>query len=127
MSGNDNNDPGGGRSLGGGPAEPMPSSWSRPAAPRVGRIGEWNNSSSSGYRVFLVITKISLKGSIEIKVEVGRGALLRSPVLVEEEEGTALLQKKMTTTTRMRIEVVRAGLLVEREGVALCTSNLVLC
>ncbi|KAF8063475.1 hypothetical protein FPV67DRAFT_246408 [Lyophyllum atratum] len=48
MSDNDNtnNPSGGGRSLGGGAAEPLPSSWSRPAqAPRVGRIGDWSGSS----------------------------------------------------------------------------------
>ncbi|THH32695.1 hypothetical protein EUX98_g1546 [Antrodiella citrinella] len=41
---------GSGNTLGGNPSnEPMPSSWQRPAnsAPRIGRIGGWNNSSSS--------------------------------------------------------------------------------
>jgi len=40
----------GGRSLGGGDNEPLPSSWVRPAnsQPRVGRIGDWTGSSSSG-------------------------------------------------------------------------------
>jgi UBX domain-containing protein 1 len=50
MSDGDNNNSGGGRSLGGERAEPMPSSWSRPAAPRVGRVGDWTNSSSTGSR-----------------------------------------------------------------------------
>lgn len=51
MADNDetNNITGGGRTLGGGAAEPLPSSWSRPAtAPRVGRIGDWSGSSSRG-------------------------------------------------------------------------------
>ncbi|KAF5375951.1 hypothetical protein D9615_008158 [Tricholomella constricta] len=45
MSGNDDadNSTGSGRTLGGGAAEPMPASWSRPSqAPRVGRIGDWS-------------------------------------------------------------------------------------
>jgi len=38
----------GGRSLGGGAAEPLPSSWTHPTTqPRVGRIGAWSTSSSS--------------------------------------------------------------------------------
>jgi len=46
MSEDDNNN--GGRSLGGGSSEPLPSSWSQPSSTRrVGRIGDWNNS--SGY------------------------------------------------------------------------------
>ena len=41
----DNQTTGGGRSLGGGSAEPLPSSWSRPSErPRVGRIGDWSGS-----------------------------------------------------------------------------------
>ncbi|KAF8152265.1 hypothetical protein B0H34DRAFT_724522 [Crassisporium funariophilum] len=51
MSDNGNNTTGGsgGRSLGGGPAEPLPSTWSNPSGrPRVGRIGDWSGSSSSG-------------------------------------------------------------------------------
>ncbi|KAG6833316.1 hypothetical protein H0H87_008948 [Tephrocybe sp. NHM501043] len=53
---NNTNTTGGGRSLGGGPAEPMPSSWAQPSqAPRVGRIGNWSgtsggNSSRNGSR-----------------------------------------------------------------------------
>ncbi|KAG6885699.1 hypothetical protein C0992_004961 [Termitomyces sp. T32_za158] len=57
MSDGDNsNTTGGGRSLGGGAAEPLPTSWTRPTqAPRVGRIGDWsgnsgNNNSRSGSR-----------------------------------------------------------------------------
>ncbi|KDR72801.1 hypothetical protein GALMADRAFT_252068 [Galerina marginata CBS 339.88] len=47
MSDNDSNSTG--RTLGGDPAEPLPSNWARPAAaPRVGRIGDWSGSSSSG-------------------------------------------------------------------------------
>ncbi|KAL0574230.1 protein phosphatase regulator [Marasmius crinis-equi] len=50
MSEDDNNNKGG-RSLGGGSAEPMPSSWGQSnSAPRVGRIGDWNNSGSSSSR-----------------------------------------------------------------------------
>ncbi|KAK7443497.1 protein phosphatase regulator [Stygiomarasmius scandens] len=46
MSEDDNNN--GGRSLGGGSSEPLPSSWSQPSSTRrVGRIGDWNNSSGS--------------------------------------------------------------------------------
>ncbi|CAA7269410.1 unnamed protein product [Cyclocybe aegerita] len=45
MSGDENT----GRTLSGDPAEPLPASWAnRPAAPRVGRIGDWAGSSSSG-------------------------------------------------------------------------------
>lgn len=52
MSDESKNTTGGGRSLGGGAAEPLPSSWSRPSErPRVGRIGDWSGSSSSGYFV----------------------------------------------------------------------------
>lgn len=48
MSDDSNNTSGGGRSLGGDAAEPLPSNWSRPAEkPRVGRIGDWSGSSSS--------------------------------------------------------------------------------
>ncbi|KAG6848530.1 hypothetical protein H0H93_016260 [Arthromyces matolae] len=53
MADNDNQ---GGRSLGGGPSEPLPSTWSRPTqAPRLGRIGDWSGSSGgnnarSGFR-----------------------------------------------------------------------------
>ena len=40
MSGN-----GRGNTLGGGPAsDPPPSTWGRPTAPRIGRIGEWNDT-----------------------------------------------------------------------------------
>ncbi|EGN97269.1 hypothetical protein SERLA73DRAFT_183932 [Serpula lacrymans var. lacrymans S7.3] len=47
MSGEDQADAGG-RTLGGGNSEPLPSAWVRPAAaPRVGRIGDWGSSSSS--------------------------------------------------------------------------------
>ncbi|KAF5361436.1 hypothetical protein D9758_006167 [Tetrapyrgos nigripes] len=47
MSDNDNSNSNGGRSLGGGSAEPLPSSWANPnTTRRVGRIGDWNNSSS---------------------------------------------------------------------------------
>lgn len=48
MSEDNNNSSGGGggRSLGGGSNEPLPSSWTRPAAaPRVGRIGDWSGAS----------------------------------------------------------------------------------
>ena len=49
MSGG-NNPSGAGRTLGGDPAEPLPESWAqRSSAPRVGRIGDWSGSSSSGY------------------------------------------------------------------------------
>ena len=48
MSGN-NNSTTGGRSLGGGAAEPLPSSWSHPSErPRVGRIGDWSGSGGGG-------------------------------------------------------------------------------
>ncbi|KAF9555715.1 SEP-domain-containing protein [Agrocybe pediades] len=41
-------DNGGGRTLSGDPAEPLPSNWARPnSAPRVGRIGDWSGTSSS--------------------------------------------------------------------------------
>ncbi|KZW03206.1 SEP-domain-containing protein [Exidia glandulosa HHB12029] len=46
MSDNDNNN--GGRSLGGGPAEPMPAGWGAPSRPRVGRVGDWNSGGGSG-------------------------------------------------------------------------------
>ncbi|KAL0948013.1 hypothetical protein HGRIS_010635 [Hohenbuehelia grisea] len=47
MSGNDN-DNSGGRALGGGASERLPSSWVRPSqAPRIGRIGDWSSSASS--------------------------------------------------------------------------------
>ena len=43
MSGN-----GRGNTLGGGPAsDPPPSTWGRPTAPRIGRIGDWSGTSSS--------------------------------------------------------------------------------
>lgn len=43
MSDGDNSNTTGGRSLGGGAAEPLPASWARPTqAPRVGRIGNWS-------------------------------------------------------------------------------------
>lgn len=43
MSGN-----GRGNTLGGGPAsDPPPSTWGRPSAPRIGRIGEWDNNAGS--------------------------------------------------------------------------------
>ncbi|KAF9466781.1 hypothetical protein BDZ94DRAFT_1306004 [Collybia nuda] len=46
---NVNSESGGGRSLGGGSNEPLPSSWARPAAaPRVGRIGDWSGGSRGG-------------------------------------------------------------------------------
>ncbi|KAK1229739.1 protein phosphatase regulator [Marasmius sp. AFHP31] len=49
MSDNDNNS--GGRSLGGGSNQPLPSSWGQSnSAPRVGRIGDWNNSGDSSSR-----------------------------------------------------------------------------
>jgi len=41
---------GGGNTLGGdgdGRREPLPSNWARPSQPRVGRIGDWNNSGGS--------------------------------------------------------------------------------
>ncbi|KAG6826516.1 hypothetical protein H0H92_015509 [Tricholoma furcatifolium] len=45
---NNNTNTGGGRSLGGGSAEPLPQSWSRPSqAPRVGRIGDWSGTGGS--------------------------------------------------------------------------------
>ncbi|KAF9530102.1 ubiquitin-related domain-containing protein [Crepidotus variabilis] len=45
MSGGDNPS-GGGRTLGGDPAEPLPADWAqRPTQPRVGRIGDWSSSS----------------------------------------------------------------------------------
>ncbi|KAJ7641257.1 hypothetical protein FB45DRAFT_899783 [Roridomyces roridus] len=49
MSGDNKDSNAGGRSLGGGPAsnEPLPESWGRPAAPRVGRVGGWSGSSES--------------------------------------------------------------------------------
>ena len=43
ISMSDNNTTRVGRSLGGGAAEPLPSSWLRPSErPRVGRIGDWS-------------------------------------------------------------------------------------
>ncbi|KAF8174551.1 hypothetical protein BJ912DRAFT_989807 [Pholiota molesta] len=49
MSGGGNNPSGTGRTLGGDPADPLPSNWARPlSAPRVGRIGDWSGPSSSG-------------------------------------------------------------------------------
>ncbi|PFH49148.1 hypothetical protein AMATHDRAFT_5121 [Amanita thiersii Skay4041] len=50
MSGDDNNNITSGRTLDGRPADPMPSTWTRPSsAPRVGRIGDWSgNNSNSG-------------------------------------------------------------------------------
>ncbi|KAG6852045.1 hypothetical protein C0991_003628 [Blastosporella zonata] len=54
MADNNANTTAGGRSLGGGPAEPIPDSWARPTqAPRVGRIGDWSGggvNSRSGSR-----------------------------------------------------------------------------
>ncbi|KAH0580409.1 UBX domain-containing protein 1 [Termitomyces sp. J132] len=51
MSDNDNNITGGGRSLGGGSAEPLPASWARPTqTPRVGRIGNWSGNNGNGSR-----------------------------------------------------------------------------
>lgn len=46
----DDNNNSGGRSLGGGPSEPLPENWggSQSNSRRVGRVGEWNSSSSSG-------------------------------------------------------------------------------
>jgi len=42
MSGN-----GHGNTLGGGPpSDPPPSTWGRPSAPRIGRIGDWDNTPS---------------------------------------------------------------------------------
>jgi hypothetical protein len=44
MSDDSNNTTAGGRSLGGGAAEPLPTSWSHPSErPRVGRIGDWSS------------------------------------------------------------------------------------
>ncbi|KAJ8090377.1 protein phosphatase regulator [Marasmius tenuissimus] len=44
----DDNVNSGGRSLGGGSNQPLPSSWGQSnSAPRVGRIGDWNNSGNS--------------------------------------------------------------------------------
>ncbi|KAF8953673.1 hypothetical protein BDZ97DRAFT_1871242 [Flammula alnicola] len=49
MSDSGNNPTGVGRTLGGDPAEPLPSNWAHPSTtPRVGRIGDWSSSSSSG-------------------------------------------------------------------------------
>lgn len=49
MSDDNNQGSGGGQSLSGGANEPLPSTWSRPSqAPRVGRIGNWSNSPSTG-------------------------------------------------------------------------------
>lgn len=49
MSGDEENtNQSGGRTLGGGSAEPLPESWARPSSqPRMGRIGAWGSSSSS--------------------------------------------------------------------------------
>ncbi|GLB42820.1 putative SEP-domain-containing protein [Lyophyllum shimeji] len=48
-NGDSNNPSGGGRTLGGGAAEPLPSSWARSAeAPRLGRIGDWSGSGGGG-------------------------------------------------------------------------------
>ncbi|TFK35804.1 hypothetical protein BDQ12DRAFT_611172 [Crucibulum laeve] len=46
---NNNTNAGGvGRTLGGAPAEPLPSTWARPAErPRVGRIGDWSGGGAS--------------------------------------------------------------------------------
>lgn len=49
MSGNGNDTNNAGRTLGGGSAEPLPTNWSQrssASASRVGRIGDWNRSSS---------------------------------------------------------------------------------
>jgi len=47
----DNNNNSGGRSLGGGPAEPLPSSWSQPNSERrIGRIGDLSSSSGASGR-----------------------------------------------------------------------------
>ncbi|KAF8556681.1 SEP-domain-containing protein [Imleria badia] len=41
-------DNGSGNTLGGGPAsDPPPSTWGRPSAPRIGRIGDWSSTSGS--------------------------------------------------------------------------------
>ncbi|KAF8804185.1 SEP-domain-containing protein [Phlegmacium glaucopus] len=51
MSDDSNNTTGGGRSLGGGAPQPLPSSWSQPSErPRFGRIGDWSGPPSSGNR-----------------------------------------------------------------------------
>lgn len=44
--GDNNENSGAGRSLGGGAAEPLPASWAnREGTRRVGRVGDWNNTS----------------------------------------------------------------------------------
>ena len=49
MSDDSNNTAAGGRTLGGGAAEPLPSSWLRPSErPRVGRIGDWSSGGGGG-------------------------------------------------------------------------------
>jgi UBX domain-containing protein 1 len=49
MSGDENDASSTGRTLGGAPTEPLPANWAqRSSASRVGRIGDWNRS-SSGY------------------------------------------------------------------------------
>ncbi|KAG5645308.1 hypothetical protein DXG03_006497 [Asterophora parasitica] len=46
---NAGNTTGGGRTLGGGAAQPIPAAWSRPTqAPRVGRVGDWSGNSGGG-------------------------------------------------------------------------------
>ena len=56
MSDDSNSTTAGGRSLGGGAAEPLPASWSRPSErPRVGRIGDWSARYTLLYNIFATL------------------------------------------------------------------------
>lgn len=116
MSDNNNS---GGRTLGGDPAEPMPSSWARPAAtPRVGRIGDWSGSSSTRCRVSYHRSDLVADHNLSVVHPEEAVDLARFRVweAVPEEVVVKDLHRMMKKMAMMRTRAQRAGLLVVNEG-----------
>ena len=119
MSDPNNNSTGEGHTLGGGNnSEPLPSTWSRSgnAAPRIGRIGDWGGSASSGYVSSLqLLMRVPMA---RILTMISDGRLLVAQEDRRQVAGAVLFLHRMTvTTTRRMIKTEeRTGSLVARGG-----------